>query len=126
MAAALDQLGRMVAGAHEWRARHTGEPHAPTLARECRERDQVLVGDRGERARVDRHVGVRVGRDMAVARVVLAARGHAGGRESPAQRRREVRHRVRIAVEGAIADDGTCAVVEVQYRREREVDAVLP
>jgi hypothetical protein len=35
-----------------------------------------------------------------------------------------VRNRIRIAVQSTIADDRTPGVIEVEYRREAEVDSV--
>ncbi len=86
-------------------------------------RQRVVVEDRVEGALVDRHRDVRIGRDVAVAGEVLAAVRHAGEREAVHQALREHRHDARVAMERAIADHRARPVVEVEHRRERQVDA---
>ncbi len=63
------------------------------------ERHEIGSRDVGERARIDGHLGVRVGGDEAVPRKVLADSRHAGRTQAAMQCRREVRDRVRIARE---------------------------
>ena len=64
-----------------------------------------------------------VGADEAVAGEVLAAVVHARLQQALHQAAREHRDDARIAVEGAVADHAAAAVVEVEHRREAEVDA---
>ncbi len=54
---------------------------------------------------------------------MLAHGRHAAVGETVAQRARERSHGIRGIVEGALADDLAAAVVEVEHRREAEVDA---
>ena len=90
---------------------------------------QPLVGagvvgqDRLERALVGRHRDMAVGLGPAVAREVLAAVGHAGLQQALHQAARQRRGHPRVAVEGAVADDAAAAVVQVEHRREAQVDA---
>ena len=74
-------------------------------------------------ALVDRHLGVAVGLDEAVPGEVLAAVGHAGQQQAVHQALGQQRDDARVAVEGAVADHAAAAVVEVEHRREAEVDA---
>ncbi len=94
------------------------------LPAQHREGDEIVGKDLGEAARVHRQVGVRVGGHVAVAGKVLAHGRHASGTQPVVQRGGEVRRGIRIAVEGAIADDGAGPVIEVQHRRETEVHAL--
>ena len=77
-----------------------------------------------EAAIVDRQLDVRVGSDVAVTGKMFADRGHAAGAQPRMQRAAEMRDGIGIAVECAIADDGARAMVEIEHRREAEVDAV--
>ncbi len=96
---------------------HRGQRHAHPLVR-----PDVLVEDLFQRAFVDRHRDVRVGLDVAVPREMLAAVGHAGQQQAMGQMAGEHRHHARIGVERAIADHAAAAIVEVEHRRERQVD----
>jgi hypothetical protein len=64
-----------------------------------------------------------IGDDKAVAGEMLADVGHAGAAQAGNQGAGERRHRGRIAMEGAVADDFAGAVVEIEHRREAEIDA---
>src|SRR5260221_3838359 len=67
---------------------------------------------------------MRICGDKAVPRKVLADGGASSGIEAALQARREMRHRVGIAVKGAVANHRTAAKVEVEHRCETEVDTV--
>jgi hypothetical protein len=69
---------------------------------------------------------MRIGSDVAVPRVVLADRGHSACPQPVVQRRSEMRDRVRIAMEGTVADHRARTVIDVEDGREAEVHAVLP
>ncbi len=64
-----------------------------------------------------------VGPDMAVPRKVLAAVGHAGAQQTVHQALGQHRDDARIAVEGAVADHAAAAEIEIEHRRETQVDA---
>src|SRR3989442_81189 len=72
----------------------------------------------------DRHRVVRVGGDEAMSRKVLADAGHSAVAQAAHQRGRKLYRRVRIAMERASADDGAAAMIEIEHRREAEIDAV--
>ncbi len=83
-----------------------------------------IIGDQlGQRSSVHGQFGVRIGGDEAVSRKMLADRRHAGGAQSFPQRHGEMGHRVRIAMQCAIADDRARPVIEVEHRCEAEIDA---
>ena len=88
------------------------------------ERHEVVLLQRRQRPLVDRDFCVRIRADEAVPREMLADRGHPAVAQTAAERRGEMRHRVRIAVQRAVADDRAAAVIEIEHRREAEVDAV--
>ncbi len=67
---------------------------------------------------------MRIGEDVTVPREMLADRAHARSLEAPDERARELRDRLRIRMKRAIADYPASAVLHVQDRREREVDAM--
>ena len=69
---------------------------------------------------------MRICRCLTVSREVLAAASHTGLSHTAYHRRSKNTHNTRIAVEGAISDDGTLAVVQIQARRESKVDAAGP
>ena len=64
-----------------------------------------------------------VGANEAVAGKVLAAVVHSGLQQAVHDAARQHRDDARIAVEGAVADHAAAAVVEVEHRREAQVDA---
>ena len=102
-----------------------GRHHAGELATEAvAVGGDVLGPDRVEVAFVDRHVVVRVGLDEAVAGEVLADAAHAGIGHPRTQRLGERGNGLRVAMEGAVADGAAAAVVEIEHRREAEVDAM--
>src|SRR6266446_5126156 len=63
-------------------------------------------------------------RRKAVTRKVLADRRHARGRESLHDAGAERADRVGVEVQRAVADGRAGSVVEVEHRREAEIDAV--
>ena len=85
---------------------------------------EVGSRDVGKRARIDGHLGVRVGGDESVPRKVLADCRHAGRTQAAMQCRRQMRDGVRIAVKRAIADDRARTVIDVEHGREAEIDPV--
>ena len=83
-----------------------------------------VVGQDGlERAFVHRVGMVRVGLRVAVCGKVLAAVGHAGAQQAVHQALGQQGHHPWVAVEGAVADDGALAMVQVQHRGEAQVHA---
>src|SRR5687768_3518126 len=66
---------------------------------------------------------MRVRLDMSVPREMFSYRGHARESQPGRQTVREFRDRCRGAVEGAVPDDATLAIVDVQHRRKAEVHA---
>ena len=84
---------------------------------------RVVAQDALERAVVDRDLEVAVGAHEAMAGEVLAAVVHARLQQAEAEALRQQRDDARIAMERAIADHAARAVVEVEHRREAEVDA---
>ncbi len=102
-----------------------GHHPAQTALRERRERDEILGGDGGEAALVARQLVVRIRGDVAVPGKVLADRRHPLRAKSGDEGRGEMRRGVGIAMERAIADHAACAMVEVEHRREREIDAMV-
>ena len=55
-------------------------------------------------------------------REMLADGGHPSGRKAVAERGGEMRDGIRVAMEGPIADHGARSIVEVEDRRETEID----
>ena len=53
---------------------------------------------------------------------VLAHRAHARLVQAQHQGMTQLGHRVRVAVEGAVADHCAVAVVQVEHRREAEIE----
>ena len=88
------------------------------------ERNEILGGDRGERALVDRQVRVRIGGHVPMSGKVLADAGHPSGVQPVEESRGEMRDGIGVAMEGPVADHGAGAVVEIEHRREAEVDAM--
>ena len=86
------------------------------------ERDEVGPFDHGERPPVDGYLRMRIGADETVPGKVLSDRGHAVLAQASAERARKMRHGIRIAVQGAVADYRAMAVIEVQDRSETEID----
>ena len=74
-------------------------------------------------ARVDRNVDVAVGADEAVAGEVLAAVAHPRLQQAEDEALRKDGNDARVTMERAVADDVAAAVVEVEHRREAEVDS---
>jgi hypothetical protein len=105
---------------HDVRRHHRIEPRADQRI----ERDEVVALDLVEAARVDRHLVMRVRGDEAVSREVLADARHPAVAHPFDQRRRELRGRVGIAMKRAVADHRAAAVIEIEHRREAEIDAV--
>ena len=105
---------------HDVRRHDRGQP----LLDQRGERHDVGAQDVVERARVDRRVDVRIRGDEAVAGKVLADGGAARGCEATHERGREIGDHDRIGMERAIADHRARRIVEVEHRREAEVDAV--
>ena len=99
--------------------------HAGQLAPEpVAVRGDVLGPDRIELAFIDRDLDVRVGFGIAVTRKMLADATHARLRHAGHERLRERRDDERVAVESPVADDAAATVVEVEHRRETQIDAV--
>jgi hypothetical protein len=92
------------------------------LADELPVRQQIGF-DVAARPRVDHLRQVRVGRHRAVPRKMLAAGRHASvchaGHEGPGQRRRGVR----VGMKRPRSDDFAHSIVEIEHRREAEIDA---
>ncbi|CFE02647.1 Uncharacterised protein [Bordetella pertussis] len=86
-------------------------------------RRRVILQDARERPRIDRDLVVRIGAHEPMAGEMLAAGRHARQRQALRQRARQHGDHACVMVEGAIADHLAHAVVEVQYRREAEIDA---
>ncbi|MCY1355870.1 hypothetical protein D9M69_423070 [compost metagenome] len=99
-----------------------GWHHRGQLLAQPRERLQVAGADLLQAALVggDRHVGVGLG--PAVAREVLAGRRHAGGVHAADEGAGQRRGPLGVTLEGAAADHGAALVVEVENRREAEVE----
>ena len=87
-------------------------------------RRDVLARDLFERTLVARHGDMRVRHGIAVTREMLGDGGHAALREAAHEAGAEPADRNRIKMQRAIADDAAAAVVEIEHRREAEVDAV--
>ena len=85
---------------------------------------EIGRGDFGERARIDRDLGVRVCGDESVPRKVLADCRHPGRTQAAMQRRCQVRDGVRVVVKRAISDDRARAVINVEHGCETEIDPV--
>ena len=66
---------------------------------------------------------MRVASHVAVPWEMLAAVRHAGEQQAVHQALREHRHDARVAMERAIADHAARSMVEVEHRREAQVDA---
>ena len=99
-------------------------PSRPCL-HERRERHEIVRRDRDRTVRSSTGSSdVRVGGDESVSRKVLAHRRHPAGRAGRRMKRsREMRDGIGIAMQRAIADDRALAVVEIEDRREAEIDA---
>ena len=54
---------------------------------------------------------------------MLADRSHAAATQAALERAGEVRHRVRIAVQGPIAYNGASSIIEIEHGDETEIDA---
>src|SRR5437762_990200 len=93
------------------------------LVDQRRERHEIVGGNLGVTAWIDRQVGVRIDRDIAVTGKMLADRRHAASMQAATERRSEHRYRVRLTMECAIADDGAHAKIEIEHRSEAEIDA---
>ncbi|MNT23034.1 hypothetical protein D3C72_1584420 [compost metagenome] len=65
---------------------------------------------------------MRIGLDIAVAGKVLAAVAHARQQQALVQVAGQHADHARIGMEGAVADHGAAAMVQVQHRGEAEVD----
>jgi hypothetical protein len=72
---------------------------------------------------VDRNLDMRIGRDEAMSRKVLAAIAHAHLQHAVHRALGQQCHHARVAVKAAVADDAAAAVVEIEHRRKAEVDA---
>ena len=83
----------------------------------------VVGQDGGEAAFVDRHVGVRIGRDKTVAGEVFAAIGHTRLQQAVHQAFGQQAGDARVAVEGAVTDDAARAMIEVEDGGEAEIYA---
>src|SRR5262249_46036379 len=80
--------------------------HDPTeLADERAVRREIRGLDYLQAALIDRYFVMRIGAYISVPREVLTDGAHADARHSTDQRFRELRHRVRVRVERAVADD---------------------
>ena len=97
-----------------------GKPHVD----QGLEGQEVVQGDVGVVALVHGDGDVRVGGNEAVAGEMFAAGGHAGILHALHEGMREPDHRLRVGVQGAVADHAGDAVIEVEHRREAEIDAV--
>ena len=86
----------------------------------------VLLQDFGKASSVFGDAHVRVGDGKAVTGEMLAHRRHAGVGEALHDGRREGADSVRVEMQRAVADHRARPVVEVQHRREAEIDAVRP
>src|SRR2546430_4568930 len=86
-------------------------------------RRYVLARDLLERTRVARHGDMRVGLGIAVAREMLGDGRYAALRQAFDEARAEGSDRCWIEVQRPIADHRAAAVVEIEHRREAEVEA---
>jgi len=76
-----------------------------------------------EAALIHGNLVVRIGCHIAVARKVLAAVAHARLQQAVHERLSQHADHARIGAQGAVADHGAAAVVEVQHRGEAQIDA---
>ena len=93
------------------------------LVREHRERNEIVLFERSQGPLVDGNLGVRVPHHVTVTGKMLADRGGACASQAAPERACEMRHRVRIAMESAIADDRAAGIVEIEHRGEAEIDS---
>ena len=87
-------------------------------------RGDVLARDLLERALIARHGDMRIGLRVAMAGKMLGDGRHAALRESLHQASAQRADGGGIEVQRAIADHRAAAIVEIEHRREAEVDAV--
>ena len=92
-------------------------------AAQPRVRRGVLGQQGAQAARIDRHLGVRVSLNKAVAGEVLAAIGHARLQQAVHQTFGQQGDDARVAVEGAVANHAALAPIQIQHRRKAEVHA---
>ncbi len=92
------------------------------LGDQVRERHQIVRLDVHIGARIDRQFMVRIGGYRAVPGEVLAGGSHAGTAHAADIGSGERRHHRRIAVKSAVTDDTADAAVDIEHRRETEVD----
>jgi hypothetical protein len=96
--------GRQVVGEH------------PSVRREVRIQIGIF-------ASVDRQRHVRIRRHRAMAGKMLGGRGHTGLAHTGHERHGKITDRDRPAMERTVTDDLAHAVVEIDHRRERKIDA---
>ena len=85
---------------------------------QCAEGDKVGGFERFAATFVVRQDVMAVAFDKAVAGEVFAARFHAAFVQAFLKGKGKLGHDVGVAVETAVADDGTLTPVQIQYRRE--------
>ena len=105
--------GRVVHGrVHDVRGHDRLDPRP----HQRRERHEVACEEIGERTLVDRQRVMRVRPHETVSRIVLADRGASAGTQAQSHAVGQMRDRMRIGTERAIADHRARAVVEVEDR----------
>ena len=103
---------------------HVGRHHGVQAgAHQARERHQVVAFDLGVVAMVDRDLVVRIASHETMPGEMLAAGDHTASRQPLDQRGSQLGDHLRVAVEAAIADHRADAMIEVEHRREAQVDA---
>src|SRR5258706_6559462 len=86
--------------------------------------NQILRGNRSQTAFVASNIMVRIRPEIAMPRKRLAAIGHSRLAQAAHQRACERGNDMRLAMKGTIANDTAFSPIEVEHRRETEVDAV--
>ncbi len=89
---------------------------------EALKRHQILDAQIGVLPGIDRQGQVRIRLAAAMPREMLAGGGHAGALHAVHVGLGQCGHHLRIAVEGAVADDRAHTPVQVEHRREAEID----
>ncbi|MNM90509.1 hypothetical protein D3C81_1027740 [compost metagenome] len=93
------------------------------LASQLLERHQIVGANLLQAAFVlgDRHVGIRLG--PAMSGEMLAGRRHARRMHATGERAGQLRSALRVALEGTAADHRAALVIEVEHRREAQVQS---
>ncbi|MNK95359.1 hypothetical protein D3C87_1155930 [compost metagenome] len=85
-------------------------------------RPRVVGQNLVKSALIDWHGHVRIGLDEAMTREMLAAVAHAGQQQAVREMVGQHRYHPRIGVKRAVTDHGAAAMVEIEHRREAQVD----